>query len=454
MKLASLVGVAAIAFLLPYTAGAAVKKTGTWPKHEPKVDLSFDGKPSEGLKRLAKEAEWSLVVSDGVAMDGANVHVDVEDQPADAVLDALFAGHDVVAARKGSLITVVPANAPHAADDPFGERSTSDFPPMPPVPPVPPMPPAPPVPPVQHKPGEEQDTPPLPAERGEDRDIYGGSLVVKEGEVVHTATVTGGSARIEGTVTGDLIVAGGSATIASGGRVVGDVTVFGGSAHVEDGGRIDGDVGVAGGSVHRDDGGAIGGSVDEHGGKKKYHEASEPPSHASTFRDRAASAAQSVGTALTKSALLFVFGCILLALLAPPMERIRVEVAARPMRSFAIGLVGSLASAIGLTILCTLLCITVIGIPVALVGLMLVILAVYGAAASVLTTVGAALLGHRTQSPYVHLLLGCAVLLVLSAIPVVGVLVTIALVSVAVGALLATRAGGLLDRTRRLPAMV
>jgi len=294
--------------------------------------------------------------------------------------------------------------------------------------------------------------PPIPTERGEDRDVFGGSLVIKKGEVVHTVTVTGGSLRVEGTVTGDLAVVGGSARVLAGGRVVGDATVFGGSLVVENGGRIDGDVGVAGGSVHRDEGGIIAGEVNEDGGKKKHHEVTEEEtSHPTTFRDRAASAAHSIGSAVTKSALLFVFGCVLLALLAPPMERIRVEVAARPMRAFALGFVGAFAGLIGLTILLTLLCITVIGIPVAIVGLMLVILAVYGAVASVLTTVGAALLGHRTKNPYLHLLLGCAMLLVLSAIPIVGVLVTVALVSVAVGALIATRAGGLLERARRLP---
>src|SRR5262249_43223586 len=39
----SMLGVGAIAFALPFTAGATVKKEGSWPDVEKKVDLEFDG---------------------------------------------------------------------------------------------------------------------------------------------------------------------------------------------------------------------------------------------------------------------------------------------------------------------------------------------------------------------------------------------------------------------------
>ena len=110
LHLTSILGIAALAFIVPFTAGATVKKEGTWPTVEKKVDLEFDGKPSDGLRKLAKEAGWSLVVANGVAVDGngGDVHVEVDDQPADAVLEALFVGKDVVAHRNGTLITVTP----------------------------------------------------------------------------------------------------------------------------------------------------------------------------------------------------------------------------------------------------------------------------------------------------------------------------------------------------------
>ena len=61
-----------------------------------------------GLKKLAAEAGWSLVVSKGIELNEHDVKIDVDGQPADAVLEALFAESDVVARRNGSLITVTP----------------------------------------------------------------------------------------------------------------------------------------------------------------------------------------------------------------------------------------------------------------------------------------------------------------------------------------------------------
>jgi hypothetical protein len=453
VRFLSLLGVAAIAFALPFTAGATVKKEGSWPVVEKKVDLEFDGRPSDGLKKLAKGAGWSLVVANGVAVDanGNDVHVDVDDQPADAVLEALFVGHDVVAYRNGTLVTVTPA-PPHVPAPAAAPEAPA--PPVPPVAPVP-VPPAPPAvpPPAEVKPAS---APPAPAVRGEDRSVFGGSLVIAKDEVVHTVTVAGGSLKVEGTVTGDLVVAGGSAKILSGGYVAGNATVFGGTLKVEKNGRVDGDVGVAGGVLKREEGAIIKGRiVDEHHKGDVKIVAGEDGTktqviaHEGSKRSRFSEAVHEFGQSMTRMALLFVLGCVLLSLVAPPMEKLRVEIASRPMRSFAIGLVGSLVGSIAGTILLVILCVTVIGIPVALAGVLLAILAVYGAIASVLTTAGAAVIGHRTPNPYLHLLFGCAAFLVLSSIPWIGGLVTFAVAMTAIGALVTTRAGGLLDRIRR-----
>lgn len=450
--------VAILAFALPFSAGATVKKEGTWPGVEKKIDLEFDGKPSEGLRRLAKEAGWSLVVANGVAVDqaangqNADVHVDVEGQPADHVLEALFVNHSVVAHRDGTLITVTAANpgaggdaAPPAPPPPPSSADQGAAPPAP-SPPSPPSPPA----------------PPVPSVRGEDRDIIGGSLVIHKDEIVHTVSVTGGSVKVEGTVTGDLVIAGGSAKLEKGARVVGNATVFGGSLKLEKGARIDGDVAIAGGSLKREEGSIIGGRIvdDKHrhgkvhvnvGDDKNVHDDGDSSKAGAEGRSRLSSAAHEFGQSMTRMALLFVLGCVLLALLSGRMERMRIEVAARPMRTFALGLIGTLVGSIAALILVVILCITVIGIPVAIVGVLLAVIAVYGAIASVLTTAGAAVAGHRTQNPYLHLLLGCAAFLVLSSIPWIGGLVTFGVTMIAIGALITTKVGGLLER-RRKPA--
>lgn len=451
-RLLSIFGIAALAFALPFSAGATVKKEGSWPVVEKKVDLEFDGKPSDGLKQLAKQADWSLVITNGVAIDGAEVHVDVEDVPADAVLEALFVNANVVAHRNGKLITVTPATGAPASD---AAPATAAAPPPSDTAAAPPAPPradtAAQPPPTPSAPA----APPVPTVRGEDRDVIGGHLVIHKDEVVHTVTVTGGSLKVEGTVTGDLVVLGGAAKVAKGGRVIGNATVVGGSLQIEKDGRVDGDVGVAGGSLEREKGAIIGGRIidDRHHKKVTIHGGDEDPSDAATETpssggSRLSAVVHELGHSLTKMALLFVLGCVLLALATRHMEKLRVEVASRPMRSFALGVLSAILGSIGGLVLVTILCVTIIGIPVAIAGILFVVLAMYGAIASVLTTFGAAVAGHRTQNPYVHLLIGCAAFFLLSSIPWVGGIVTFVVAMIALGALVATRAGGLFDRRK------
>jgi hypothetical protein len=420
----------ALTIALPLAANAAVRKDGAWPAAEKTVSFDFEGRPSEGLEKLAREAGWSLVVSKGIEAGEHDVHIRVEDQPADAVLDALFADSAVVARRAGSLVTITRDATPGGGAAPVA-------PPAAPAAPAAPEAPAP------------LATPEVPEQRGEDRNVVGGSLTIERGEVVRTVTVTGGSVKVFGTVTGDLVVAGGSAKVEEGAHVVGSATAFGGSLKVAKGARIDGDVGVVGGSLKREEGAIIGGKVV--GGDRKGNvkvsltdgevttsvEESAQPSPST-----AASAAHAFGKAVTRKALLFVFGCILLALATGRMDRLRAEVAARPMRSFALGIVGAIAGSIGLVGLC----VTVVGIPLALLALLVFVFSLYGSIAAVLTTFGAAVIGHKTKNPYLHLLLGCAVLLVVSAIPYVGGIVTFGVAMIALGVLVSTRLAGVLER--------
>lgn len=427
-KLLRFLLVVLVAFALPASAGATLKKEGVWPAEEKKISLDFDGKPSEGLQELAKSAGWSLVVAKGTEIDLHQVHIDVDDQPADVVLEALFAQSNAVATRNGTLITVVPmsgANTANAA----------------PAPPALPAPPA------------------MPTARGEDKNVVGGSLHIHKDEIVHTVTVTGGSAKIDGTVTGDLVVMGGSAKLHKGARVVGNITVMGGSVKIEKGARVDGHVAAMGGSVKSDEGAIIGGTVvdDDHKGNVKVSidDDGDLQTTASDANDstkgKLQSAAQSFGHKVTAMSLLFVFGCVLLALLTGRMERIRVETAARPMRSFALGLLGSVLGGIAAVVAIVILCITVVGIPIAVLGILTAVFAVYGAIAAVLTTVGAAIIGHKTKNEYVHLLAGCAAFLIASSLPFVGGLVTFAVAMIAIGTLVSTKAAGFLDKKHRVP---
>jgi len=128
------------------------------------------------------------------------------------------------------------------------------------------------------------------------------------------------------------------------------------------------------------------------------------------------------------------------------MTSLRNEVTLRPMRTFALGVVGS----IGVVVVTGLLCVTVIGIPVAVVG---VLAAFFGALAGVcaaLEALGSALFSRWTGNPYLHLGAGCALLLLLSFIPQLGAWLTVIVVVLGIGSLVATRAAGFIPPRNNL----
>jgi uncharacterized protein YacL len=151
-------------------------------------------------------------------------------------------------------------------------------------------------------------------------------------------------------------------------------------------------------------------------------------------------------SSLSLSALLFVFGAVVLALATDRSRALQVEVAARPMRTLALGVVGAIA-AIALSIA---LCVTLIGIPVALVGVVVFILAAYAGVCAVLTTAGEALVRHRTTNAYVHLAVGCALYFLVGLVPWFGAWAAVGVFLAGVGVMVATRGAGLVPvRTAR-----
>jgi carbonic anhydrase/acetyltransferase-like protein (isoleucine patch superfamily) len=277
--------------------------------------------------------------------------------------------------------------------------------------------------------------------------VTGGRLKIRRDEVVHDVSVFGGSVEVYGTVTGDLAVMGGRAEVHPGAHIVGSATTVGGSLRVHDGARVDGDVGVLGGSLERDDKAQVGGSVVQPTPQDDDddHSAHRSGDHHEGLFSRAWKAA---GDAFSHAAILFVFGTIVIALGSKHLEKLRVEVAARPMRSFALGFVGL----IGAVALVTALCVTIVGIPVAIVGVLVGAVAVYVGVVAVVTTLGEGLLRHRTENPYVHLAVGCAILFVVGAIPYVGSFAEAFVALVGVGVLVATRAAGLVPAARARPS--
>lgn len=422
--------VAAASLAVAFPAGARVKREGAWPDADKAVTLDVQGIPrGEALKKLADAAGWSLVVR--AKLDSEPVDLHLKQQPASKVLDLLLDDDDYVAKRDGTLVSI-------ESDDGDETKGEAPMPPMPPAPPVPPVPPVASVhvPGVSISVGNDSAEIDEPHKRGKDRTVMGGDVRIAKGEIARDITVFGGNVDIEGEASGDVTVFGGNVTVHEGARVHGDATVFGGTLALDPGAKVDGDVSALGGTLKREPGSHIGGDVTAKGSDSDSDDA-----HAKHpgFVMRAG---ESIMDGVRLAAVLFVIGTVLLALAGRRMESLRFEVAARPMRTLALGLVGLLASVVVLIALC----VTVIGIPIAVVALLGGVLAMFGAMCAVLSVVGEALLRHRTTNQYVHLAVGCALFVALSALPWVGGLVGLVTALAGIGTLVATRGAGYFAR--------
>ncbi len=413
----SLLAALCLGSLAEADAQAALRKAGTWPKDEKKVSLDVKHvSVDEALEQLADKAGWSLVIPEPL---GGTVTLHVREERADRVLEAIFAEENLVATRDGGILRVArEAEADSGATKVVEGKADAA--------------------PVATK--TEAD-PPASDSVGPDRMVKGQSLRIEKGETVHDVSVFGGAVDVYGKVTGDLVVTGGSARIHGGALIKGDATAIGGSMHVEDDARIEGDVGVVGGVLTRGERSIIRGDVSrsdkvDKGGTKVSFERDDPPK---TFLHRAR---DGFGHALSSFATLFVLGAVFLALAGRRVEMLRLELATRPMRNFALGIVGLL----GFITAFVVLCVTVIGFPLALVGFCLGLLAMLAGVVSVAQVGGELLLRHRTQNPYAHLALGCFLLVALGSIPVVGGFVWSVVGFMAIGTLVATRVAGFMAK--------
>ncbi len=413
-KLVSVAAMALVVGLYGGPAEAGVTREGAWPGEDPEVSLEL-GRATRGdaLRKLADEAEWSLVFEETPAFE-AMIVIDLRDVPASQALDAILASGEWTARREGSLVRITP-------------RETGAQAPTPPDPGLAPTPPTPPTPPAAAVAVRK--------EGGRDIAVTGESVRIAAGDTVRDVTVMGGEADIEGHVTGDLAVIGGSARIHAGAQVDGDANAIGGSITIDEGANVDGEVGVIGGIVRggehaRGRGVKIvaGGDRDREGDEKEL----------GLF----ARAGRAISSAISSAALLFVFGAVLIALAGDRFDHLRGEIAARPMKSIAMGLVGGLGTIVALIVLA----VTVIGIPFAAVGAVLFLFAMFAGTAAAATTAGAAIAGHRMKSPYGHLAVGCVIYLVAGLLPWVGIWLQMAMLLGGYGAMVTTRAAGLIRR--------
>lgn len=423
------------------TAGATIEKKGEWPAEDKKISLDVDYVGQDvAIKRLAEAAGWSVIVK-GLGDEKTTLHV--KDQSAEKILSMLLIEGDWVAQRDGTLILISRNLNPQTAPVVTAVPAVPAVPLIPPViapleaPELPVPPPPPPVAPAksdlkvnislnsEEAKGPQKGT-------GKDREVVGQNLEIGKDEVVRDVQLVGGSLVVKGTVTGDVNVVGGTVELDSGSRVMGDIEVMGGSVDVKNGARIDGDTQIVGGHFERKDGAIVQGNVSTRIDDEDDHKDGSPGMGARMVRE--------IGECTTAGAFMFALGAVLIALFTRRSESIKVEFAARPMRMFALGIAGFVGSLVVLAAMC----VTLIGIPFAAIGLLLGIFAVFAAMTSVLEVIGRALIGHKTKNEYAHLAFGCALFAVVMMIPGVDDIAKLVLMFVSIGSLVATRAAGLI----------
>lgn len=407
-------GLAAAVTFTAFGAAATVERKGTWPEDEAAISVDVSAATRvDALREVAEQAGWSLIAKD---VGAGTVDLQIRGQSPAKVLDLLLADGDYVATRDGTLVSITRRGAAAVAEG--GGLAA------PPAPPAPPEPPA----------------PPLPEDKGQDRLITGGSLVVEAKDVVHDVAIIGGEAEVAGLVTGDLSVIGGRLDVLEGGRIAGDVSILGGEVNVAKGGRIDGEIEITGGALHREEGAVVGGRVTQTGQE-------DEPEEASTNDDEDEGFLAAVGESMSQSAMFFVLGSVLLSVATERVRRVAAEVAARPARCFGLGILWVLLSCV----LVVALAVTIIGIPIALLGVLVFVLGLLGGGAAALLTLGHAALRHRTDNPYAHLAAGAAFLFFARLIPGIGELLANSAILLGFGAFVATRAAGYWPE-RRKPA--
>ena len=379
-------------------ARADVRLEGDWSPPPPTVSLSLQDTPrSEAVRALASAAKWNLLLTAGPE---DKVTLELSDAPADEVLRALLAEGAWVAERRGSIITIRP-DAPAA---PSAAPSAA---------------------------------PAGPAVKPRDVNVLANSLRIGRDDTVRNVTVMGGSVEIEGRVTGNLTVYGGSARLYGSGRIEGNAHLTGGSMRIDEGGSIDGDLEVLGGSIEGADKAKIGGNVTLDPGEGEGK---------ASFATRAG---HKISAGVRLAAFLFILGVLFITLGGQRAEQVRVAIAEKPMRSVALGLVGVLGT-LGALALCAL---TLIGIPVAVVGAVAALALAFGGTTSGLAVLGATIAGHKSKNVYVHLAVGCAVFVALGVIPGLGPLAQIATVLAGIGGVVSTRALGLWRPRAKPPAV-
>ncbi|MFT3842854.1 MAG: hypothetical protein QM723_38050 [Myxococcaceae bacterium] len=256
---------------------------------------------------------------------------------------------------------------------------------------------------------------------GKNSAVATGPVVVAAGTRVHEAVSYGGPVKVE-----------------SGARVDGDAVAFGGNVEIEAGARVDGDAVSFGGQVIKAPGAKVHGEEVSFGSKALGVSIANGSRAAVTGVNNDEHGQNAVAAFLVQFAVFFGLGFLFLMFAPARMRTIEAEIKREPVKNGLAGFVAMLA-ALPLTFV---LLITIIGIPVAVVGWLAAGLAVIAGLIAVSNVVGERLpLFKRRRTQALVLGIGLFAVLLLSRIPVLGPLAMSMAVMVSLGAIIRTRAG-------------
>ena len=256
----------------------------------------------------------------------------------------------------------------------------------------------------------------------------GAPVTVEKGSRIDTAVAYGGPVIIEegAVVTGDAVAFGGDVVLRDGAVVEGDAVSFGGTVVRGSGAQVHGETVSMGGSGF---GQTMARNMVKTQRTVKQLEHAEEDGDESGF---------GLARFLLEFAALFGIGFVMMMFAPNRMKAMEATVKAEPGKNALAGVLGVLA--IGPVTL--LLCVTLVGIPVALLLWMAAALALPVGLAVMANVLGARLpTGKLRKTQALVLAIGLLALLVAFEIPVLGVLAAIAVISMSLGAIIRTRFG-------------
>ncbi len=424
---------------------------GNWPSPEPIVEVDIEGEPlPAALEAATRSCGLGLVYG---LEDTRRVTLHAHGVPLREVLDAMLGDVPAVVRHTGHMIVVAPREgaprpAPALALTPVARGPALAVPtpllaptsPAPPTPATPPVSPAPPPPAAAPPPAAPLVVAAMPTPVGRIDDLltFGGDANVSAGQDVRDVVTMGGDARIDGRAFGNVVTMGGDADV--GGTVVGDVVTMGGDIRVRPGGVVHGRVQTMGGEVVREDGAGGGSAGVALSVPGAMDERSFSWSHEGGHEGGGGFFAYVVETAEAglRYALLFL-GALLFAFFAPErFGRLHQAVRRAPLRSLAGGAVGLTAAGL----LTFVLCITIIGLPVAFVLGLTTFVAACAGLATVGHLLGMALpFAALEDKPVVRLGAGILVLFLVTRVPFFGWLAFLIALTIGIGSVVLTRFG-------------